>query len=100
MPVRHQIAPALGEVFAAGMRLAFDAYDGSTYGPPDAACRINIKDHRALNYVATAPSDLGMARAYAAGYLDVEGDLFETLVLLASDRVAELSWSDRITVLR
>lgn len=81
------------------MPLAVDAYDGSTSGPADAICRIKIKDRRALNYVATAPFDLGLGRAYAAGYLDVEGDLYEAL-LLASEGVASLSWADRRDVLR
>jgi cyclopropane-fatty-acyl-phospholipid synthase len=99
MPV-GQIAPVLGEVFARGVPLGFDAYDGSSYGPPNAPCRIQIKDRRALNYVATAPSDLGLARAYTAGYLDVVGDLFQTLMLLASDQVATLKWRDRLDVLR
>lgn len=100
MPLRSQVAPVLGEVFAAGLPLAFDAYDGSTYGPSGAVCRIRITDRRALNYVATAPSDLGLARAYAAGYLEVEGDLYEALTMLAGDRAAELSWADRVSVLR
>src|SRR5262249_23748577 len=48
----------------------------------------------------TAPSDLGLARAYVTGYLDVEGDVYGALSLLAGDHVASLSWRDRIEVLR
>ena len=95
-----RIAPVLADVFAAGTPVAFDAYDGSTAGPAGAPYRVRITDPRALNYVATAPSDLGMARAYVAGYLDVEGDMYSVLSLLAREHVASLSWPDRIEVLR
>ena len=95
-----RIAPVLADAFAAGAPVAFDAYDGSTAGPGDAACRVRITDPRALNYVATAPSDLGLARAYVSGYLEVEGDMFAALSLLARDRVGSLAWPDRLAVLR
>ncbi len=59
--------------------VAVAAYDGSTAGPADPISRIVVRDPRALRYIATAPSDLGLARAYVWGYLDVEGDMFATL---------------------
>ncbi len=79
MPVRSQIAPVLAKVVGAGRPIAIAAYDGSTAGPADPLSRIIVRDHRALRYVATAPSDLGLARAYVSGSLDVEGDMFTTL---------------------
>jgi cyclopropane-fatty-acyl-phospholipid synthase len=100
MATRSQIAPVLAEVVAPGAPLAFDAFDGSSTGSADAVCRIRIRDPHALNYVATAPSDLGLARAYVSGYLDVEGDIYTALLMLAGDHVGELTWSDRIRVLR
>jgi cyclopropane-fatty-acyl-phospholipid synthase len=87
-------------VVGPGKPIGFDAYDGSSAGPPGAAVRIIIKDPRALNYVATAPSDLGLARAYASGYLDIEGDAYTTLRLLTGDHVGSLTWANRISVLR
>jgi cyclopropane-fatty-acyl-phospholipid synthase len=53
-----------------------------------------------MNYVATAPSDLGLARAYVAGYMDVDGDMFTALTMLSGDRIATLSIRDRVAVLR
>ena len=35
---------------------------------------------KALRYVLTAPGELGFARAYVAGEIDVEGDIFDALV--------------------
>ena len=95
-----KVAEVLAEVVAPGLPLSFEAFDGSRAGPADAVCRVSIRDPRALNYVATAPSDLGLARAYVAGYLDLTGDMYETLLLLAGEHVGALTWADRVKVLR
>jgi cyclopropane-fatty-acyl-phospholipid synthase len=100
MGARSQVAPIFATVIAPDAPLAFEAYDGSRAGPPDAVIGVLVKDPRALNYIATAPSDLGLARAYVAGYLDVQGDVFTALMMLSGDHVATLSWTDRINVLR
>lgn len=100
MTTRSPIAPVLASVVGAEGLIALEAFDGSTAGPADAKSRLIIKDPRALNYVATAPSDLGLARAYVSGYLDLEGDMFTTLKTLSSDRIGSLSWSKRLDVLR
>jgi cyclopropane-fatty-acyl-phospholipid synthase len=98
---RAAVAPVLGEIVAAGVPVAVDAYDGSTYGPSDAVLRIKVRDRRALHYVATAPSGLGLGRAYAAGYLDVEGDLYDTLSLLSEALAARpLGWAQNLELLR
>lgn len=100
MTTRAAIAPVLAKVIGRGQPIAFDAYDGSSAGPADAVTRVVIKDPRALNYVATAPSDLGLARAYVSGCMDLEGDMFTTLEMLATETVGSLSRSDRLEVLR
>jgi cyclopropane-fatty-acyl-phospholipid synthase len=51
----------------------FAAYDGSSFGDPDAQIRINLLNERGLRYIATAPGDLGLARAYISGDLQVTG---------------------------
>src|SRR5437764_13524169 len=61
----------------------FRAFDGSTAGPPDASTGIDIRSPRALSYLATARGDLGLARAYVTGELEVEGDLYTALAQLA-----------------
>ena len=100
MATRSPIAPVLASVVGPGSPIVFEAYDGSSAGPPDAVSRIYIKDPRALSYVATAPSDLGLARAYVSGYLDLEGDMYTTLQMLSRDRIGSLSWQERLQVLR
>ena len=63
----------------AGVR--FEAYDGSGAGPADAPA-VHIRSPRALSYVAMAKGDLGLARAYVMGDLEVQGDLYTALCTL------------------
>ncbi|WP_040794017.1 class I SAM-dependent methyltransferase [Nocardia higoensis] len=49
------------------------AYDGSATGPEDAPYTLHIGNPRGINYLATAPGDLGMARAYISGDMTVTG---------------------------
>ncbi|GAA5045333.1 class I SAM-dependent methyltransferase [Nocardia callitridis] len=49
------------------------AYDGSATGPEDSQYVLDIKTPRGINYVATAPGDLGMARAYISGDMTATG---------------------------
>lgn len=62
------------EIFVAGEEpLKFSAYDGSTAGPADATLGLELKTPRGTTYLATAPGDLGLARAYVSGDLDLVG---------------------------
>ena len=62
------------EVFAAGrLPLKFTAYDGSSAGPDDATLGLNLLTPRGTTYLATAPGDLGLARAYVSGDLELQG---------------------------
>ena len=62
------------------------AYDGSAVGPADSRMVLHLADERALSYVLTAPGDLGLARAYVSGSLELRGvhpgDPFEALQTL------------------
>ncbi len=77
----------------AGNRLPirFTAYDGSSAGPADAPFGLELTSPRGTTYLATARGDLGLARAYIAGDIDVHGvhpgDPYELLKVLADDLV-------------
>lgn len=62
------------------------AWDGSESGPPGAPVLV-LRSRRALRRLLWKPGELGLARAWVAGELDIEGDLYETL-----DLVAGLLW--------
>ena len=62
------------EIFTAGqLPLKFSAYDGSTAGPEDAELGLNLLTPRGTTYLATAPGELGLARAYVSGDLELHG---------------------------
>ncbi|MFF3261276.1 class I SAM-dependent methyltransferase [Streptomyces sp. NPDC002932] len=62
------------------------AWDGSESGPPEAPALV-FRSRRALRRLLWKPGELGLARAWVAGELDIEGDLYEAL-----DLVAGLIW--------
>ena len=76
------------EVLAEGqLPLRFTAYDGSSAGPEDATVGLDLRTPRGTTYLATAPGDLGLARAYVSGDLEPHGvhpgDPYELLKALA-----------------
>jgi cyclopropane-fatty-acyl-phospholipid synthase len=80
------------EILAGGtLPLRFTAYDGSSAGPPDAPFGLELTSPRGTTYLATARGDLGLARAYIAGDLEVHGvhpgDPYPLLRALADDLV-------------
>ncbi|HYJ66942.1 MAG TPA: hypothetical protein VEX15_04690 [Nocardioidaceae bacterium] len=70
---RITVAQALEAVLPSGPPFRFSAYDGSTTGPEDAIVRVRLATERGLSYILSAPGDLGLARAYVAGDLLIEG---------------------------
>jgi cyclopropane-fatty-acyl-phospholipid synthase len=61
--------------------VAVEAYDGSRAGPPDAATTVIIRSPDALRRIVTAPGELGVARAYVAGDIDVQGEIWGLMSL-------------------
>ena len=41
--------------------------------------KITVRSPAAVAYLAQAPGELGLARAYVSGHLDVDGDMYEAL---------------------
>lgn len=84
------IAAIIGSAVDGPLPVGLRAYDGSSLGPPDAARTLELRTPRALAYLATAPGDLGLARAYVTGDLAIHGihpgDPYDVLVDLADIR--------------
>lgn len=83
------------EILAGGrLPLRFTAYDGSSAGPPDAPLGLELKAPRGTTYLATGRGDLGLARAYIAGDLEIHGvhpgDPYELLKALTGELVFTL----------
>jgi len=70
------------------INVGFRAYDGSVAGPAHAETVVELRSPLALRYLLTAPGELGLARAYVTGALEIHGDLHAALAgLLAHRRV-------------
>lgn len=74
------LADILAEGTGLSERIEVRAFDGSRAGPKDAAVAIEIVTPRALSYVAQAGGDLGLARAYIMGDLEIHGDIHTALM--------------------
>ena len=61
------------------IRVAFP--DGSSVGPVDAAMRVTVRSTDAFAHMLRAPGELGLARAYVSGAIDVEGDIGMAIAL-------------------
>jgi cyclopropane-fatty-acyl-phospholipid synthase len=82
MSTRHtSLADLLDDVLGPDLPVRVCGYDGTDLGPPDAPATVQVRSPDALRRMVGAPGELGLARAYVAGDLDVEGDLFTVLAL-------------------
>ncbi|MFJ6657938.1 class I SAM-dependent methyltransferase [Streptomyces sp. NPDC091377] len=72
----------LEQVLAAPLPIRIRAWDGSEAGPPGTPVLV-VRDRRALRRLLWKPGELGLARAWVAGELEVEGDLYTALTSLA-----------------
>ena len=76
-----QLATLLEQLLGPDLPIAIEAYDGSRLGPADAPATLQIRSPAALRRIVQAPGELGFGRAYVAGDLDLEGDIFAALAL-------------------
>ena len=89
------LAELMERAVGGGGPVRFTAYDGSAAGAPDAETTVELRSPLAIRYVASSPGDLGLARAYISGHLEVHGDLYTALVDLSEARFGNLTWAQR-----
>src|SRR5438105_3293624 len=87
--IAMSVAEMVEQILGTDLPVAFEAYDGSRCGPVDAPTTIVLRSPTALQRILTAPGELGFGRAYVAGDLDVEGDIWAALSL--RDRMPSVS---------
>lgn len=78
-----QLRELLETLLQAPLPLRLRAWDGSEAGPTGTPLLI-IRNRRALRRLIWRPDELGLARAYVSGDLDVQGDLGEALSRVAA----------------
>jgi cyclopropane-fatty-acyl-phospholipid synthase len=113
--VANSFAPLAARIerrLSGGLPFVVRFWDGSELRPQGgggSGDTVVVRDSRALAYIATAPNQLGLGRAWVAGDLDVDGDLeralragerFRDLRLGIGDRVASLAAALRAGALR
>ncbi|GLZ40251.1 cyclopropane-fatty-acyl-phospholipid synthase [Actinokineospora sp. NBRC 105648] len=79
-PIANTLAEVVERVLGAPLPIRLRAWDGSEAGPHGGPVGV-IRSRRALRRLLWDPNELGLARAYVSGDLDVEGDLGEALAL-------------------
>ncbi|MFD5808359.1 SAM-dependent methyltransferase [Rhodococcus aetherivorans] len=82
MTVADTVAPLVRAVLGAQAPVGIRCWDGSRSGPADAPWRVHLVNRRGLRRLLWAPNDLGFARAYVSGDIDIEGDLLAGLDVL------------------
>jgi len=87
------VADLLADVLGQDLPVTISAYDGSVLGPRDARTTIVVRSPDALRRIVTAPGELGFGRAYVAGDLDVQGDIFDVIDL--AHRVQRLRFGSK-----
>ncbi|MGX1542613.1 class I SAM-dependent methyltransferase [Streptomyces adustus] len=71
-----------GQLLGVPLPVRVRAWDGSQAGPPGTPTLI-VRNRRALRRLLFKPGELGLARAWVSGDLDIEGDLYTALRLLS-----------------
>jgi len=94
--VADRLAPLLRQLLGADLPYRLRGWDGSESGPPGAPATVVLRSRRALRTLLWQPDELGLARAYVAGDLDIEGDIYAAL---DSPELAEqLAGNDGLTL--
>jgi cyclopropane-fatty-acyl-phospholipid synthase len=76
------LQPLLESVLGTDVTVRVVAYDGSALGPPDAPATVSIRTPDAMNRIVTGfGRELAFARAYVAGDIDIEGDIYAVVGL-------------------
>jgi cyclopropane-fatty-acyl-phospholipid synthase len=90
LTVAERLAAALGAVLGTEeLPIRLRGWDGSLAGPPGGPV-LAVRSRRALRRLLWAPGQLGLARGYVAGEIDIEDDVFATFSALSSvGRLAE-----------
>lgn len=99
--VARRLEALIERVMGVALPIGLTAWDGSRAGPSGTP-RVILRNRRALRHVVFSPGELGLARAFVVGDLDVEGDPAEGLRLcwrtarehsLSSSRPGPREWS-------
>lgn len=93
-----RLADLFALIVPADRQVGFRAYDGSTAGPRDAEVLLDVRTPRAVQYLAASPGQLGLARAFVSGDLEIVGDAYDALRRLYPMPLDHLSLKDKARI--
>jgi cyclopropane-fatty-acyl-phospholipid synthase len=73
------LAPLVALLFGGDLPVRFAYWDGSESGPDKSPGAVVLRSPDVLRRLLWSPDELGIARSFVAGDLDVEGDLYTTI---------------------
>ena len=76
--VADALEPLLCRIFGDGVAVEMRFWDGSSFGNASVGV-VHFKRPDALRRIVWSPDELGLARAYVAGDVDIEGDMVDML---------------------
>ena len=88
--VAEVVRPLVEVLLGTPVPVRFEFYDGSTLGPVNGPGAVSVRSADALRRVLWAPGELGLSRAFVAGDVEFEGDLFAVLRILQNTSPADL----------
>ncbi|MGH3391226.1 MAG: class I SAM-dependent methyltransferase [Actinomadura sp.] len=109
--VASRLAPLLSRILLGSadsapseLPIRLCAWDGSEVGPAGAPAFV-LRHRRALRRLLWKPGEMGLVRAYIAGELDIDGDIFAALdavqrVMRSGDEPIRLSSDDKREIVR
>lgn len=77
-------------------KLRITDYQGGVAGPAQAPITMDVRSPKALSYLVTAPSTLGLARAYVSGELDLSGPMYDALDAMWADSEDDVTFGASI----
>ena len=84
------LSPLITAMVGSDVPVRFLFWDGSAIGPTDAVGTLEIRSPDALRRIFWSPGELGLARAFVAGDIAVDGDIFTLLQVLHDASPQEL----------
>jgi cyclopropane-fatty-acyl-phospholipid synthase len=82
MTIAEILEPLARAALGSQTPIAVRGWDGSQSGPADAKWVLAINNRRAIRRMLWAPNELGFARAFVSGDIEIEGDLLELMSAL------------------
>ncbi|MFN2606588.1 MAG: class I SAM-dependent methyltransferase [Acidimicrobiales bacterium] len=82
--------PLVEALLGRPLPVRLELFDGSALGPDDGRGTVRVRSAGALRRLVWAPGELGLARAYVCGDVELDGDIVALLCRLQPDPGADL----------